>query len=178
MEFLQTWSIPERHQPGEGRWSDEPEKAYWIDEATGLDCLIVRGPSGALCGYAGVPPGHPWHGIDYQGCVEASCDNEERWNCPHRPDGQIEVHGGLTFADKCAEGGGLICHEPQPGRPADVWWFGFDCAHSGDLCPAYRREHALYESYRGIEYVASEVRRLAAQLAAIASPTTAPGGAE
>jgi hypothetical protein len=52
----------------------------------------------------------------------------------------IYVHGGLTFADSCSdevrEDGGGICHIPYPGRPADVWWLGFDCAHCDDLSPA------------------------------------------
>lgn len=25
-----------------GQWTNEPDKVQWIDEATGLDCLIVR----------------------------------------------------------------------------------------------------------------------------------------
>jgi hypothetical protein len=40
--------------------SKEPDKVQWRDQVTGLTCLIVRvNPGGALCGYVGVPPGHP-----------------------------------------------------------------------------------------------------------------------
>jgi hypothetical protein len=46
-----------------GEWDDEPDKMQWQDEATGLPCLIVRGPVGALCGYVGVPEGHPCFGL-------------------------------------------------------------------------------------------------------------------
>ena len=46
-------------------WLNEPDKANWIDEATGLDCMIHRGQSGALCGYVGVPESHPSFEKDY-----------------------------------------------------------------------------------------------------------------
>ncbi len=138
-------------------WDTEPDKAHWIDPATGLDCLIVRGPAGALCGYVGLPPGHPFHGTHYRDLDD------------------VEVHGGLTFSDACdpdgseAEG---ICHTPQPGRPDDVWWLGFDCAHYSDCTPGSRLLHAILGGdvtlpigvYRTYDYVHAEVARLAAQL--------------
>lgn len=108
-----------------GPWDQEVDKAQWIDPATGLDCLIVRNGSGSLCGYVGLPPEHPWHGRDY--------DALDPWP---------EVYGDLTFAAACADTADEsrhICHVPQPGRPHDVWWFGFDCAHVGDQSPAYER---------------------------------------
>ncbi len=33
---------------GEGPWQSEPDKRQWQDEATGLPCLIVRGPAIAV----------------------------------------------------------------------------------------------------------------------------------
>jgi hypothetical protein len=139
-----------------GPWDNEPDKIQWTDEATGLPCLIVRGPSGALCGYAGVAEGHPLFGVDY---------NEF----------EADVHWGLTFSDHCQphsddESRG-ICHVPAPGEPDHVWWFGFDCAHSGDYCPAHsKRNEAIFKRrwdkrYQGIGYVRSHVRSLAQQLA-------------
>ena len=116
----------------------------------------MRGPSGALCGYVGLPPEHSCHGADYD---KVSVPGEE-WG----PD----VHGGLTYADKCqdrADESEGICHVPAPGRPHDVWWLGFDCAHLGDRSPSH--EHfgrARGETYRTIDYVRSEVTQLAAQL--------------
>lgn len=73
-----------------GAWDDEPDKRQWQDPATGLPCLINRGPSGALCGYVGVPDAHPLHGLSYDEC----------WNAiePH-------AHGGLTFASGCSDTG-------------------------------------------------------------------------
>jgi hypothetical protein len=203
---------------GDGAWQAEPDKVQWVDEATGLDCLIVRGPSGALCGYVGVPESHPLHGKDYSGCTrDPRC--EENW-CDHSPESRLRVHGGLTFADACQEpteeqwlalpnkindAGMLaeaakhpqgdsaerlarfreqesmtfeewrdyhmarrICHLPEPGRPDNIWWFGFDCAHSGDLSPKYAatlrgfRDHG--DEYRDIAYVQGECAQLAQQL--------------
>ena len=49
----------------QGAWQDEPDKVQWIDEETGLDCLIVRNPGGALCGYVGVAEGHSLFEVSY-----------------------------------------------------------------------------------------------------------------
>jgi hypothetical protein len=62
-----------------------------------------------------------------------------------------------------------ICHVPEPGRPARVWWFGFDCAHAGDLAPDMTRHYAFErdETYRTVQYVEGECTDLAAQLASM-----------
>ncbi len=141
---------------GPGPWHDEPDKRQWLDEATGLPCLIVRsgGDLGHLCGYVGVPAGHPSYEADYE-------------TVP------VEVHGGLTFASKCSHGAEdrAICHKVGPGEPDDVWWLGFDCAHLGDISPGMRarRIGISYggETYKDIDYVANQVKRLAEQLAAL-----------
>lgn len=54
-----------------GPWDKEPfDKMNWIDEATSLDCMMVRGPMGSWCGYVGVPPGHLFHGKQYGQCLK------------------------------------------------------------------------------------------------------------
>lgn len=157
-----TWSFEDKTKWSRGPWDSEPDKVQWIDPATGLDCLIHRGPSGALCGYVGVPPGHKYHGVEYDGVYH--WDEEEGRSFP-------EVHGGLTFSDSCSdktsENGRGICHIPEPGRPADVWWLGFDCAHSGDYCPKYDSDESFSPLgiYRELSYVKREVSSLAEQLA-------------
>jgi hypothetical protein len=159
---MRTWKFRDNHPvplPA-GPWDDEPDKAQWIDEATDLDCLIVRNHYGALCGYVGLPPGHPLHGAHY---------DDDRLD--------VRVHGGLTFADSCqdgAEDGPGICHIPEAGRPHDVWWLGFDCAHAWDLAPgifhglpAELRPSIMRDcEYRTFDYVVAEVTGLAGQLAA------------
>lgn len=166
---MKTWTFEEKRPKVSGPWDDEPDKAQWIDEATGLDCLIVRGPVGALCGYVGVPPEHPWHGKGYGGCLNADCTEEFCWS--HSPEAAISVHGGLTFSDSCQEGaedGPGICHVPEPGRPANVWWFGFDCAHAFDLAPLMIQYGPNPgDVYRHFEYVQRECADLAKQLAEV-----------
>lgn len=141
---------------GEGPWQHEPDKVQWQDEATGLPCLIVRGPSGGLCGYVGVSPGHRYYGVDYG-------------------DIAVRVHGGLTFAGACQgkeyESRG-VCHVPGEGDPDHVYWLGFDCAHAGDLSPAHANVLAAFglatfttdDQYRNIDYVKAEVAQMAQQL--------------
>jgi len=158
-----------------GAWDREPDKRQWADEETGLPCLIVRGPSGALCGYVGVAPDHPAHGLNYD---NYRTDDDGERIPPTGAESAIEgirVHGGLTFASGCRHGDDPskgICHIPGEGEPDTVWWFGFDCAHSGDYVPAYDRRYSFGcddEVYRTQQYVESEVRGLARQLAAAAS---------
>lgn len=148
----------ERDGWGEGPWDEEPDLVEWRNRALpGLALLVVRShTTGGLCGYAGVPPGHPMHGKTYQDLDDAG----------------LEVHGGLTYADACA---GHICHVPKPGESDDVWWFGFDCGHAFDVSPridALIRRHANppyfkfeYSQYRPLAYVMAEAERLGRQLA-------------
>jgi len=72
----------------------------------------------------------------------------------------VYAHGGLTFGDK------------MDGRK----WFGFDCAHAGDMCPAFhmRRvaEGSVYpdmvkETYRTFDWVKEETTKLARSLSSV-----------
>jgi hypothetical protein len=155
MERIEYLGVIDKSGWKRGPWSNEPDKIQWQDEETGLPCLIVRGPSGSLCGYVGVPPGHLWHGKDYDNC-------------------DVDVHGGLTYADACQttpENRG-ICHVPSHGEPDHVWWLGFDCAHDGDFSPSYGRDLGMptgwggVVEYRDVAYVENECRGLAKQIKA------------
>lgn len=144
--------------PKTGPWIGEPNKMQWIDAATGLPCLIVRGPLGALCGYAGIYSGHPFHKKNYD-------------------DMDVDVHGGLTFSDGSQhptdESQG-ICHIPEPGTSDDVWWFGFDCAHCDDFVPGMDLTFSYRGgTYRNVAYVAAQVTSLAAQLHVLGDVTKA-----
>ena len=110
---------------------------------------VTHNGHGYRCGYVRVPPGHPWHGKDY----------DEVDPCP-------EVHGGLTFArpdTDCGKGG-----------LDNAWWLGFDCAHCGDdpdpSLPGLFRDYGIPPSgtIKNTSYVAAECRRLAEQAAAAA----------
>jgi len=151
METREYRTIDKSEWPLRGEWDDEPDKVQWQDEATGLPCLIVRGPVGALCGYVGVSEGHPLFGVDYENV-------------------NVEVHGGLTFSDFCQHSDDPsrgICHVPGPGEPDRVWWLGFDCAHAWDIAPVYwsADRYGWEASYKPLAYVKSQVTKLAEQLA-------------
>lgn len=156
-----TWTTIDKTTWGDGPWMREPDKDQWTDDATGLPCLIKRSPvSGALCGYVGVPEGHPWHGKDFM-------------------DVDADVHGGLTYAGLCQDGpeAETICHVPAPGEPEPLYWLGFDCAHVMDVSPGMCADLAAMgirppaypfgEFYKSIAYVKAECARLAEQAAAV-----------
>lgn len=153
-----------------GPWTDEPDKIQWIDAETGLDCLIVRNPLGALCGYVGVPPGHPLYEVDCEPAYEQAYERGV----------DLHVHGGLTFADRCAPGEPVegICHVAASGATAEPWWLGFDTAHCGDLTPlssildeivvpmmGIQCGPSRNDTYKDVAYVKHECATLAKQLA-------------
>jgi hypothetical protein len=147
-----------------GPWDAEPDRVEW-PTAVGYTGLIVRNDLGNLCGYVAVVPGHPayertWMSAD---CYELGDDGKLDYQRQKaNPVSDLSVHGGITYADHCA---GRICHLPAPGEPDNVWWLGFDCAHSGDLVPNMHRHFPHdWGHYRDVAYVRTEVESLAAQL--------------
>lgn len=165
-------SNPEEYKLDRSKWPAGPWDAEPFDrqdfKASGFPCFIQRNPFGAWCGYVGVPPEHPKYACGYSRVA-------------------VEVHGDLTYADKCT---GHICHTPAPGDPDDVWWFGFDCAHGGDDYPEPGAASAMLRAdpfsmvrsmlndgnddlggwgeYRTAEYARAETERLAEQLRRLA----------
>lgn len=133
----------------DGPWTDEPDHSEF--RHLGLPCMVHRGPSGAWCGYVAVPLGHPWHSV-------------------HEMKIDADVHGGLTYGNKCQ---GSICHIPKEGESDDVYWLGFDCAHCDDITPSdttraerdpeYPSMRGYGARYRSMEFAKSETIRLAAQ---------------
>ena len=151
------WTTMDKAAWGDGPWQSEPDKLQWEDPDTGLPCLIKRNHGGALCGYVGIPEGHPWYRMDYD-------------------DTPLHPHGGLTYASHCQDGPeeATICHIPAPGEPDNVWWVGFDCAHVGDLSPSSESilrsvgfsHHPGWptETYRSLAYVQAECREMAEEI--------------
>lgn len=181
-----------------GPWTNEPDRVEW--RHNGMPCLILRNPSGGnLCGYVGVAPGHPLHGLNYSDESPAlAALLEKRKTEPigehpgmgillaclsgtieARPDVVLRAHGGLTYAEGCS---GAICHVPAEGEPDNLWWFGFDCAHAGDWTPSqamYGRDRPEWfwkmssdSEYRDIAYVRAETESLADQLRVLEGRTT------
>ena len=130
-----------------GEWDKEPDRVDF--EHAGYACLLLRNSLGNWCGYVGVPLNHPVCQMDAANI--------------------LEVHGGITYSGICSP---PICHVPQPGMPVEVRWFGFDCAHSGDLTPGMYRLKALgpppdFLHYWNAEEAQNETKQLAVQLARI-----------
>ncbi len=71
----------------------------------------------------------------------------------------------MTFSDFCSREEHGICHIVEHGENDRVWWFGFDCCHSGDFSPGLT--FTLFPndtSYRDLNYVKEQCRNLAKQL--------------
>ncbi|NOG70463.1 hypothetical protein [Roseicella sp. DB1501] len=138
-----------------GEWDNEPDKVQWQDQATQLPCLAVRGPGGHWCGYVGVSEGHPYFKKEYDAC-------------------DVQVHWGLTYSDHCQETESEcdgVCHQPDESETDNVWWLGFDCAHSGDMTPkwaTYFAYRAGLDTYRNLAFVQAECASLAQQLKTVA----------
>lgn len=152
-------------------WENEPDRVEF--KYKGFDCLIRRAAPksqnpkdwlGNLCGYVAVTPDHPYYGKDYSEI-------------------DLHAHGGLTYSNACR---GDICHKTD--IEDKVWWFGFDCAHGGDLIPSIwearqpggylhhiredlvksfgssARDFIFQETYKTIEFVEDEIKSLVDQL--------------
>ncbi len=170
-----------------GEWEDEPDSEEFVHAE--LPCLVVRTDMGHLCGYVGVPKGHPAYPPKTRDANETmrkglrDFRDESKWAIEPRPDAKeriidvsyedldVDVHGGLTFGDM---------GDDYMGRRKGFKWLGFDCAHGFDFIPATNADVARInakfplsrnmEKYRNWEYVKREVIHLAEQLAAMWQP--------
>lgn len=171
----------------DGPWKDEPDRAQFKCPVSSLPGLIIRTPSlGNLNGYVGVGSDHPLYGMDYDALYEVADMNGL----------SVNAHGGITYTGKghayvTAKGGprddlfniNLVSEEGE--SPQDLWFFGFDTAHAGDIWPAHvammqdpRFSLSLSEDYphdpfegseyRTFDYVKAEVLRLAEALHKVA----------
>lgn len=125
-------------------WETEPDSDRWLDPDTGLQCIAARGPLGHWCGYVGVDSEHPFYGANY---------SDNCWPGGPTLESILRCHGGLTYSEPW--------HKPED--MPHLWFFGFDCAHSGDCIPQLDYTHEL--PYRNLEFVKAECTRLAQQLA-------------
>ncbi len=168
LEVIKEQSFVDKSKWDRGPWDDEPDKVQMLHKESGLDCLIVRAPLGALCGYVGVTEGHPFFNVDYGACTLKPACGEPY--CEHTPESILQVHGGITFSNMCQEDREHgVCHTPLPGRSDKVFWLGFDCNHFDDLAPFMAQldldRLGRGQQYRAIDYVKNEIEQLAQQLA-------------
>ena len=110
-----------------------------------MRCHMKRNTLKAWCGYVTIPNSYP---MDYQ---KESIDYPDL--SPISTYLSIQVHGGVTYESE-QENGDII--------------IGFDCAHSGDLCPGFYAYGDHYTSksdvYRTKEYVIRETESMVDQI--------------
>lgn len=155
------------------------ENNFELFKHNGLICCVQRmNWSGNLNGYVAVPKDHPFFGKSYNDHVIVGDINEIEFNGNYigllchslsevsdtgllSLDLAIEVHGGLTYSRDYLQG-------IEDGVLSELWWFGFDTAHSGDLRPFQNdidRKYPFHgDEYRDFEYVKNETISLADQL--------------
>ena len=106
-------------------------------ESHGFKCLARISNGGIPCGYVGLPRDHP--------------DFEKHYDDIH----DIEVHGGLTFANYWEDQNDLL------------WYVGFDCGHAQDMDyePALGYNWLHMRGNKSLSYVQEETERLAEQMA-------------
>ncbi len=174
---LQVYHNPDRRPSGDGPWNNEAEKVAWVDEATGLGCIMLRQKNGTISGYVGVGPEHPLFGFEADAVPVGV---------------STTVHGGVTYGKACEVNrferrahGKLrqerytVCHTTwvrtvQDYRTVqttedefheDLWWLGFDTDHPGDLVPNGRYgEGRKGDVYRDQSFVYANCIELARKL--------------
>ena len=114
--------------------------------ALGLPCLLMRNTSvGTWCGYVGVPKNSRLNSKRHY----TSSNSENGISPLEKAIYDISVHGGLTYSGRRKKGD-------------DTWYFGFDCAHSGDLM-IYSLD-TEGDTYKNKQFVIEECLNLARQL--------------
>jgi len=179
---LQIFHNPERKpdpQKFDGPWNAEADKVGWIDEATGIRCIILRQKNGTLSGYVAVEPAHPLFGYE-KDALPIDLANS--------------VHGGVNYSRTCEENNHsqvrfnprteryTVCHvavtrtvwdtktvqdTADEFPEEDAWWFGFNTDHRYDLIPMHGRRQEQGAVYRDQAYVYAECIALAKKLRAI-----------
>lgn len=179
----QLYTINDRRPSARGPWTDEPfDKIAWQDAETGLDCILLRQPSGAWGGFVAVVPEHPLYGYREDAIPAAT---------------RFTPHGGIDYAKPCARRlpeAIQICHarvRPSPFTTSaptradhereEAWWLGFTANKAGDLVPSVAKPPLAREegeTYRDVGYMYGETIKLARQLKAIEEPGGVSSGSE
>jgi hypothetical protein len=151
----------------------------WTTEA-GLRAVVLMTDLGHRCGYVGIGTDHPLFAVHYSEqhpslklnperstekmspmqLLLGACKGVENLNTPEYV---FEVHGGITYS---AYGDGQYPVE------SNLWWFGYDCGHAGDLPAPDSELGRIYAKsdmerdgvHRTLEYCVAECESLALQL--------------
>ncbi|MGL4638850.1 MAG: hypothetical protein ACRCVX_03830 [Shewanella sp.] len=152
-------------------------KKEWVTQS-GFKAVILLTEMGHHCGYVGLTNDHALYGKDYsEHCMALTVPSEpigKRGIIPlvchdgrASPDIVFDVHGSITYS------GG---NPDYPIKSDGLWWFGFDCGHSGDgKSPEYltemRQKYPGFPSmwrddgeFRDVDYCVAECESLARQM--------------
>ncbi len=152
------------------------EPSFEIFKHEGFLCCIQRmNWSGNINGYVAVTKDHPLFGKNYLDkiqlkesplfngnyigllCATLGDDEENVYSINMA----LNVHGGITYSQ--SELNGI-----ENDLFGELWWFGFDTSHSGDLKPYQNDIDRKYQhegdEYKDFEYVKEQTQQLANQL--------------
>lgn len=162
-----TTEIKERHW-GSGEWIKEPDA--FVFQHSGFTCCGIR-----QAGWDGLNNEHLFGGY-WCGYIKLPLGHE--WHSKSMEDIDVECHYGLSLCRK----------DPE----SEDWVIGFDCAHSGDLCPSLEETRhrfgkdskyswlnedelkqrlpnsiLFHREYRTIEYVINQCKSMAEQASSV-----------
>lgn len=155
----------------------------WVT-AAGLRAVVLMGDMGHRCGYVGVDNDHPLFAIDYREThpsltldtkrstekmspLAVLCAAGKDASELNTPELVFEVHGCITYS---GAGGGKYPVE------SNLWWYGYDCAHAGDLPEPDSQMGRVYAEMgfaerdgvvRTLDFCIAECEALAKQLAEV-----------
>lgn len=144
-----SWIFIDKSRWLRGPWDNEPDKVQWVDEATGLPCVIRRSPLGSLAGYVGVMDperNHPARSGKF--CVPVTF-GDYFWDprLYEEPPFSHSVDYGYHFV----------------GGDKNLFYIGFHAGHDGDFCPA-PPIRGNPRNYRDIGYVRDRCSELAGEI--------------
>lgn len=149
IQILKSGSYLDKSQWGEGEWRQEPDYLFWIEESSNLPCAIVRTPIyGSLCGYVGVPSGHPYYRMEYGGLNLKTCP-ELSYSDFLSPVFQIEWQSGILE------------------NYLNCWFLGFHGKLTIDLTPGLKKflpDAILPGAYRNLGEVFRQAEAMAKEL--------------
>lgn len=124
---------------------NEPDSRTFY--SSGYKCRVLRIPGSLhLCGYVGVPKGNLLFGAD----AHKQSFSVNGVKSAHSIAYYLNAHGGINYSKKWKDG---------------LWYFGFDCAHSEDICPGgFSADSFQLKKYRNFAYVRKECKHLAKQI--------------
>lgn len=155
------------------------EPSFELFRHAGLLCCCQRiGSGGQINGYVGVSREHDFYGKNYSEKIFIKDIDSVKFNgnwiglliasIEQEPiegvlsiDMVLNAHGGITYSK-----GELIGIDAE--LFGELWWFGFDTCHAGDLRPYETEIDKRYpissDVYRDMEYVVAQTKQLAEQL--------------